>query len=177
MPVKTEAERFTLIETDRDVQQKTFAQDVEAGLADHPKRLPYRYLYDARGSELFEAICELPEYYLTRCEREIHEHVKYHVDKAKSIKLTKKMTTQVTKKIMMTTKVTKIRNMTNTSHKNTKTVTGKIILGISANICKTQPDQSGSGVFTRGPALRATRIRASGSGSFLARSRSSATPR
>ena len=42
--------------------------DVLAGLARRPKRLPSKYFYDARGSQLFERICELPEYYLTRAE-------------------------------------------------------------------------------------------------------------
>ena len=41
------------------------------GLLDNPKRLPSAYLYDTTGSALFEAICELPEYYLTRAETEI----------------------------------------------------------------------------------------------------------
>lgn len=41
------------------------------GLLDRPKRLPSAYLYDATGSALFESICELPEYYLTRAETEI----------------------------------------------------------------------------------------------------------
>ncbi len=38
------------------------------GLATQPKRIPPKFFYDQRGSELFEAICELPEYYLTRTE-------------------------------------------------------------------------------------------------------------
>lgn len=41
---------------------------VRRGLASKPKKLPSRLFYDARGSELFEAICEQPEYYLTRTE-------------------------------------------------------------------------------------------------------------
>jgi dimethylhistidine N-methyltransferase len=45
-----------------------FASDVIAGLADHPKHLPPKYFYDQRGSELFEAITALPEYYPTRTE-------------------------------------------------------------------------------------------------------------
>ena len=45
-----------------------FLEDVLAGLARPQKELPPKYFYDARGSELFEAICELPEYYLTRAE-------------------------------------------------------------------------------------------------------------
>jgi dimethylhistidine N-methyltransferase len=42
--------------------------DVLRGLAAARKSLPPKYFYDARGSELFEAICELPEYYPTRTE-------------------------------------------------------------------------------------------------------------
>jgi uncharacterized SAM-dependent methyltransferase len=48
-----------------------FARDVAAGLAETPKRLPCCYFYDDEGSRLFDAICELPEYYLPRAEREI----------------------------------------------------------------------------------------------------------
>ena len=44
------------------------AADVRRGLTRQPKRLPPKYFYDDRGSLLFEAICELPEYYLTRTE-------------------------------------------------------------------------------------------------------------
>jgi dimethylhistidine N-methyltransferase len=43
-------------------------EEVLAGLRSTPKRLSPAYLYDRRGSQLFEAICELPEYYLTRTE-------------------------------------------------------------------------------------------------------------
>lgn len=42
--------------------------DVLRGLSQDPKRLPSKYFYDQRGSELFEAITRLPEYYLTRVE-------------------------------------------------------------------------------------------------------------
>src|SRR4051794_23557290 len=46
-------------------------EDVRSGLAARPRTLPPKYFYDARGSELFEEITRLPEYYPTRCEREI----------------------------------------------------------------------------------------------------------
>lgn len=49
------------------------AADARAGLRARPKTLPPRWFYDARGSELFERITELPEYYPTRCERAILE--------------------------------------------------------------------------------------------------------
>lgn len=45
-----------------------FAAEVVAGLTAAQKRLPPKYFYDRTGSELFERITELPEYYLTRCE-------------------------------------------------------------------------------------------------------------
>jgi L-histidine N-alpha-methyltransferase len=48
-----------------------FAQAVALGLADAPRWIPSRFLYDAAGSALFERICELPEYYLTRTESAI----------------------------------------------------------------------------------------------------------
>lgn len=47
--------------------------EVLASLAEKPKRLPSKLFYDRRGSELFEQICRLPEYYLTRAEIEILE--------------------------------------------------------------------------------------------------------
>ena len=45
--------------------------DVRAGLTAVPKALPPKYFYDARGSELFDEITRLPEYYLTRAETSI----------------------------------------------------------------------------------------------------------
>jgi L-histidine Nalpha-methyltransferase len=48
-----------------------FARDVRAGLTSPRKRLACRWFYDAEGSELFEEICEVPEYYIPAAEREI----------------------------------------------------------------------------------------------------------
>jgi dimethylhistidine N-methyltransferase len=45
--------------------------DILRGLRGTPKRLSPTYLYDERGSQLFDAICELPEYYITRTETAI----------------------------------------------------------------------------------------------------------
>jgi L-histidine N-alpha-methyltransferase len=56
-----------LSETD----ERTLAYDVLDGLTRPFKEIPPKHFYDARGSELFERICELPEYYPTRAEREI----------------------------------------------------------------------------------------------------------
>ena len=47
------------------------AEDVRAGLTSPFKELSPKYFYDERGSELFEPITELPEYYPTRAERAI----------------------------------------------------------------------------------------------------------
>ena len=51
----------------------TFSEDVRRGLTATPKVLFPKYFYDALGSRLFEAICELPEYYLTGAETEIFQ--------------------------------------------------------------------------------------------------------
>lgn len=49
----------------------SFADDVREGLLAQPKHLFPKYFYDELGSQLFDAICLLPEYYLTRAENEI----------------------------------------------------------------------------------------------------------
>ena len=51
-----------------DDQTSAFARDVIGDLSQHPKRLSPKYFYDAAGSELFEQITLLPEYYPTRTE-------------------------------------------------------------------------------------------------------------
>ncbi len=58
-------------------QRSSFLADVLAGLAAARKSIPPKYFYDERGSQLFEQICELPEYYPTRTEMAIMER---HVD-------------------------------------------------------------------------------------------------
>ncbi|MGW3512878.1 L-histidine N(alpha)-methyltransferase [Streptomyces sp. NPDC000994] len=54
-----------------DAMAAALRADVQKGLTSDPKTLPPKWFYDARGSELFEQITELPEYYPTRAEREI----------------------------------------------------------------------------------------------------------
>jgi L-histidine N-alpha-methyltransferase len=63
--------RYAWIEQSRITRRDSFAQAVDEGLGSEPYSLPCRYFYDAEGSQLFEEICELPEYYLTRAEHEI----------------------------------------------------------------------------------------------------------
>jgi dimethylhistidine N-methyltransferase len=53
--------------------ESTPARSILSTLFDQPRWLEVHHLYDQRGSELFEAICELPEYYLTRTENAILE--------------------------------------------------------------------------------------------------------
>ncbi|OZB59640.1 MAG: L-histidine N(alpha)-methyltransferase [Lysobacterales bacterium 14-68-21] len=57
-----------LRDDDRRPPDNFILEVVQRGLAARPKRLPSWLFYDERGSELFVAICEQPEYYLTRCE-------------------------------------------------------------------------------------------------------------
>ena len=53
--------------------ERSLAEDVLDGLTRPFKELPAKHFYDARGAELFDRICELPEYYPTRAERAILE--------------------------------------------------------------------------------------------------------
>lgn len=62
---------------------QAFERDVIEGLTQSPKTLPCKYLYDARGSQLFEEICVLPGYYPTRTELGILR--RYGADIAESI--------------------------------------------------------------------------------------------
>src|SRR5213594_4543076 len=48
-----------------------FLTDVIAGLSSEPRTLLCKYFYDERGAALFQKICELPEYYITRTEIDI----------------------------------------------------------------------------------------------------------
>ena len=54
-----------------EAEERCLANDVLDGLTRPFKELPPKHFYDARGAQLFDRICELPEYYPTRCERTI----------------------------------------------------------------------------------------------------------
>ena len=70
------------------------ADDVLSGLSRAAKSLPPRLFYDAIGSKLFEQITELPEYYLTRTERQIFkEHAAEMIDAARTFNKTKESLT------------------------------------------------------------------------------------
>jgi L-histidine N-alpha-methyltransferase len=55
-------------------EEDDFLASVRAGLRCHPKSVPPKFFYDARGSHLFDLICTTPEYYPTRTEIGILEH-------------------------------------------------------------------------------------------------------
>jgi L-histidine N-alpha-methyltransferase len=68
-PVRTGEIRIESYLSEAD--ERSLANDVLDGLTRPFKEIPAKHFYDARGSELFDRICGLPEYYPTRAEREI----------------------------------------------------------------------------------------------------------
>src|ERR1700688_54168 len=65
------SDRFALHRDPHPARVATFAEDVRASLGTRPLRVSPKYFYDDLGSALFEAITRLPEYYLTRVERDL----------------------------------------------------------------------------------------------------------
>jgi L-histidine Nalpha-methyltransferase len=73
-PAEPVAETAIRIDSHLDgANERSLADDVLDGLTRPFKELPPKHFYDARGAELFDRICELPEYYPTRAERSILE--------------------------------------------------------------------------------------------------------
>lgn len=71
-PLRSPPEPAIRIDSHLDgAQERSLAADVLDGLTRPRKELPPKHFYDARGAELFDRICELPEYYPTRTERSI----------------------------------------------------------------------------------------------------------
>jgi dimethylhistidine N-methyltransferase len=68
---KPELSRLIIHDLARRNGRADFARDVRSGLSSDPKHLFPKYLYDELGSRLFEAICQIDEYYLTRAEDKI----------------------------------------------------------------------------------------------------------
>lgn len=62
---------MTIALNPNDLYPRAFLKDVQDGLSALQKSIPPRWLYDKRGSELFDDITELPEYYVTRTELEV----------------------------------------------------------------------------------------------------------
>ena len=61
-------ERLCYYEPSRNKSQNTFVQELSSSLNKKQKSIPPKFFYDKKGSQLFEEICKLPEYYLTRTE-------------------------------------------------------------------------------------------------------------
>jgi dimethylhistidine N-methyltransferase len=78
----SDSSRYALFESDPHEDRDSFASAVAQGLSRRPRSLPCRFLYDEQGSALFEDICELPEYYLTRAE---HQLLRDHADEIVSM--------------------------------------------------------------------------------------------
>src|SRR5215471_11660528 len=68
---ETSQERLVIYDLARRNGYAEFAEDVRRGFSAESKHLFPRYLYDELGSQLFEAICRVEEYYLMRAESEI----------------------------------------------------------------------------------------------------------
>ncbi|MFC2093063.1 L-histidine N(alpha)-methyltransferase [Bacteroidota bacterium] len=81
-------ERLRIFYLEHFEEKSTFVEDVMTGLLAANKYLLPKYFYDARGSELFERICETEEYYLTRTELSI---IKKNADYISSSNLNKNM--------------------------------------------------------------------------------------
>ena len=65
-----------LLIKDKSIGIKVMYQEVIEGLSKSRKELPCKYFYDERGSQLFDEICSLEEYYITRTELDImHKNI------------------------------------------------------------------------------------------------------
>ena len=60
--------RLCYYEPSRNKFQKTFVQELSSSLNQKQKSIHPKFFYDEKGSQIFEEICRLPEYYLTRTE-------------------------------------------------------------------------------------------------------------
>src|SRR5260370_31235 len=65
------ANTLTAVRPISSLQGSDFVSDVIVGLSSDPRTLPCKYFYNERGAALFQKICELPEYYITRTEIDI----------------------------------------------------------------------------------------------------------
>ena len=61
-------ERLCYYEPSKNKSEKTFVEELSSSLNQKQRSIHPKFFYDKKGSELFEEICKLPEYYLTRTE-------------------------------------------------------------------------------------------------------------
>lgn len=81
-PDASSAARFSIVRLLDPGSVSTLADDVREGLQRPQKVLPSKYFYDERGSQLFDEICDLPEYYPTRTEHALLHEVGVEVMRA-----------------------------------------------------------------------------------------------
>lgn len=72
-PVAAADTRFSIDRVPAGRTPTTLIEDVRHGFEQQPRQLPPKYFYDERGSELFDRICDTPEYYPTRTEADLIE--------------------------------------------------------------------------------------------------------
>jgi len=73
--------------TDLQPDRARITADILHGLSQHPRQLPSKYFYDARGSQLFEQITRQPEYYPTRTELRLLQQVSSEIARAVGARL------------------------------------------------------------------------------------------
>jgi L-histidine N-alpha-methyltransferase len=74
-PISAVSDRLLRVDDRHDDLRGQLMADVLRGLTQPRKALPPKYFYDERGAQLFDAICDLPEYYLTRAEYALLETI------------------------------------------------------------------------------------------------------
>lgn len=79
-------DRLSIVRVSNGSHKNTFAEDVHYDLTNFPKGLHPKYFYDSEGSDLFEQICETPEYYVTRTEASILERYSQQIAELNSDK-------------------------------------------------------------------------------------------
>ncbi len=94
--------------------QKTFAQEITRSLNQKQKSISPKFFYDIKGSQLFEKICKLPEYYLTRTETKLLEQIGQEIEPflPKNIRLVELGSGSATKTRLLLDVLTKIQEKT-----------------------------------------------------------------
>ncbi len=73
--------RLSYFKPESEKSKRTFAQEISYSLNQKQKSISPKYFYDVKGSELFDEICDLPEYYLTRTETNLLKNIGSELEK------------------------------------------------------------------------------------------------
>ena len=73
--------RLSYFKPESEKSKRTFAQEISYSLNQKQKSISPKYFYDIKGSELFDEICDLPEYYLTRTETNLLKNIGSELEK------------------------------------------------------------------------------------------------